>query len=248
MAATLFSVPISATDSNLFTYTGNITGAMSTYNNNISGIIAGGVGQDPLDIFDEYNPALPPEFSSIVNFQSGRTYQVIGKNATFLLGVSGTRTVALPDNRYIHGRPPGTTGSEINMIGFDDTMRVSPLSTAFAKQAVFIDLDNGIQIYANDDNNFRSTFKFWNTALQSNVDQYINSPNATLRAQAQAILNNPGFIRNLDPLSSYIVYNFTTETRYISAVRTKNYLLSNAKDFQFDNIFITTDDGRYLSV
>jgi hypothetical protein len=233
MAATLFSVPISATDSNVFTYTGNITGAMSTYNNNISAIFAGAAGENPSVIYDEYNP-LTPQFNTISNFQVGRTYQVVGKGSTFNLGISGTRTVALPEKRYIHGRVEGGVGSSVNMIGFDDTMISTSCSAMFSKSSSQVSVDGGVILFGNYDSVNRSSFKYWTPAVQN-------------------IINSGGTVSNdviktLDPLSSYIVLNYTNTITSISARRSKNYLLSNAKDFQNDNIFITTDDGRYLSV
>jgi hypothetical protein len=234
MSAILFSIPISATDGNIFTYTGNVTGAMSTYNNNISAIFAGAAGVNPSIIYDEYNP-LTPQFNTISNFQSGRTYQVVGKRPTFNLGVSGTRTVALPDKRYIHGRAEGGVGSSVNMIGFDDTMLSTPVSSAFSKSAALVSLDGGVQIYAQNDSVSRTSFKVWTPALQALIDA------------GRPVSDD--VIKRLEPLSSYIVLNYTNNiVTTISAVRSKNYLLSNEKDFQNDNIFITTNDGRYLSV
>ena len=234
MAATLFSVPISATDGNIFTYTGNITGAMSTYNNNISAIFAGAAGANPTVIYDEYNPNTPG-FNTISNFQVGRTYQVVGRGSTFNLGVSGTRTVALPDKRYIHSRVEGGVGSSVNMVGLDDTMLSTPISSAFSKSSAQVALDGqGVQIYAQNDSLSRTSFKVWTPALQALIDA------------GRPVTDD--VIKRLEPLSSYIVLNYTNNVTTISAVRSKNYLLSNEKDFQNDNIFITTDDGRYLSV
>lgn len=235
MAATLFSVPISATDSNLFTYTGNVSGEMSTYNNNISAIIAGAAGANPSVIYDEYNP-LTPGFNTIQNFQPGRTYQVVGKTATFNLGVSGTREVALPDKRFIHGRVEGGVGSAVNMIGLDGTMTSTSCSAIFSKSSSEVSVAGGVTLFCNDDSLNRISFKYWTPALQS-----IINAGGTVGAQV---------IKTLDPLSSYIVLNYTNTITSISAIRasSKRYLLSDAKDFQNDNLFLTTDSGVYLSV
>jgi len=246
MAATLYSVVISGTNNNLFTYTGNITGAMSTYAGQVSGIIAGAAGANPTTSFDQFDPKFP-QFSDIINFQSGRSYLVAGnQGSTFSLGVSGTASFAMPDKRFIHSRKAGGVGSDINIVGYDDNFKSSPLSAAFNKPSGGpggLASDGGVFVFCNYDNEGRQAFKVWNSTIQATIDNPL-----TPAAQRTALLDNPGNFFRLEPLSSYLVRSYISTSTSISGERINSYLLTDNKDFQNDNIFITTNDGKYIKI
>jgi len=236
MANTLYTVPICATAFNLFTYTGNQSGAMSTYVNNVSAIIGGAVGVNPTDIFNFYSP----QGGDLVNFQPGRSYIVVGKGSTFNLGISGTREQAMPDKRYINSKTVGGTSTFVNIVGFDSNTLKTALSTAFS--VGLNQQTGGIAVQTNDNSANRTQFKVWTTALQELYN--VSSPEAKAE-----LINNPNNIFFLEPLSSYYIRSsLTTGPLTVSAVRINDYLLSDSKDFQNDNIFIVTDDGKYIKL
>lgn len=258
MAATLYSVPISGTANNLFTYTGNITGAMSTYNTPFSAVFSGPLGAVPNEIYNEYIPQ-EQEFTDLDggNFRIGRTYYINAKT-NFNLGVSGTDYKAITNKRFIHSRAPnvaGAGGSNFNTIGFDIFNEITPLSSAFDKtwqEFAAANPSNSIVVQRPNDATGRTTTQIWSLQLQ----QFFDGQDAAGKARLLDPALSPNYFWYIHPLSSYLIYsnlaaapNSTVSlSTSMSAKRTKSFLMSEQKDVFNDNTFITTENGTYITI